>query len=118
MDTKIEPIIEPVEQASTADPQITEVGKNNVTVLFPKTMIDTAGTTFQTYDHDDPALKESFGKEGIADRLDKISAQKANWQDEKWVADFVKRQLDRIDQQLTAYNAVQDTLTAQKELDE
>lgn len=92
------------------DPKIREVSENNVEVIFPKTMIDTMGKTFETFDHNDPSLKENFGKTKIADRIDTLTAQKTNWQDEKWVAEFVQKRIDTIDQQLTAYNLVQDKL--------
>lgn len=92
------------------EPKIILVQENNVEVLYPKTVVDTTGQSFQTFDHNDQTLKESFGKDGIADRISKLNEALANWQDQKWVDEFVAKQIAGLQKQIATYTLVDEKL--------
>jgi hypothetical protein len=96
------------------DYQIRVVGKNNVEVVLPKTMVGVGDKEFKTFNHDDLTLKENFGIDKVNKLLEELLKQKANWEDDKWVESFRQEQLDEVNKKIQmaqiAKNKVLETL--------
>lgn len=95
-------------------PIITIVGKNNVEVVFPACVSLADGTSGWTFDHRDVSLTESFGTEKIADRLDEVTARKADWEDPKWVEEYVRKRVEELGRKITAYGLAKTMLEKER----
>lgn len=87
----------------TTRTEIVKVGKNNVEKRVYLKLIDRT-------EIEDEKQREAFGTDRVDEQIIRCNEMKSNWQDEKWIANFVKERIDSLEDKITILNLIKTEL--------